>query len=77
MIICNNNNGSEVMGVTRGDGTGGGNCGNFNFMTMFTICFLEHTITMLLCPIFVLSLVRTGVQGPFHHNCKFYEGLSS
>ena len=52
---------TEVMGVTRGDGTGGGNCGNFNFMTMFTICFLEHTITMLLCPIFVLSLVRTGV----------------
>ena len=80
---------TEVMGVTRGDGTGGGNCGNFNFTTMSTICFLEHFLATSdhhpdLIPFyhhvgvtFVFSLVRIGVQGPVHHNCVFYKGLSS
>ena len=36
---------TEVMGVTRGDGTGGGNCRNF--MIMFTICFLENFLAFL------------------------------
>ena len=41
---------TEVMGVTRvtrGDGTGGGNCGNFNFMTMFTISLLLGAIVLI------------------------------